>query len=388
MGRQFKTEEEMMVYQKNIQRVFIRVLLAMMLLAPLLAIHSGAAYAAGTAGAVYTQSNETDGNEALVFHRAADGSLVFADSFATGGSGNGAGLGSQGSVILSRNNRFLLAVNAGSDDISLFLVTPDGLELLDVASSEGDMPISLTNYGRLVYVLNAGGAGNIAGFRITAQGKLAFLPGSVRPLSNGGSGAGVGPAQVEFSPDGRQLVVTEKMTNLIDVYKVGRGGVAEGPEVFDSAGQTPFGFAFSKRGTLIVSEAFGGAPDASALSSYEVSGGDLEVISPSVPTLQTAACWVVITNNGKYAYTTNTGSNSVSSYRIGKNGAITLLESVAGETGATPIDMDLSRNSQYLYTLDSGADAISSFRVRADGSLEKIDFDEGLPASSVGLAAR
>jgi 6-phosphogluconolactonase (cycloisomerase 2 family) len=112
------------------------------------------------------------------------------------------------------------------------------------------------------------------------------------------------------------------------------------------------------------------------------------VITASAPTFQTAACWVVITGDGKYAYTTNTGSNSISSYRIATNGQLRLLASAAGETGSAPIDMALSWDSQYLYSLDSGSDAISGFRVHADGSLEKIDFVEGLPASSVGLAGR
>jgi 6-phosphogluconolactonase (cycloisomerase 2 family) len=377
-----------MQHPKYIYRLFVHLMLAALLLAPVLAINGRVALASENAGAVYTQSNEPGGNEILVFHRAANGSLSFADSYATGGTGTGAGLGSQGAVILSRNNRFLLAVNAGSDEISLFRVTPEGLELLDVAGSRGDMPISLTNYGRFVYVLNAGGAGNIAGFRISDQGKLRFIQGSIRLLSNGGSGAGVGPAQVEFTRDGKQLIVTEKATNLIDVYEVREGGAAEEPEVFDSAGQTPFGFAITKQGTLVVSEAFGGAVDASALSSYKVSEDGLDVVSPSVATHQTAACWVVITENGKYAYTTNAGSSSVSSYKIGNDGAITLLESVAGQTGAGPTDMDLSRNSSYLYTMDGGSDAIGSFQVKEDGSLVKIDFDEGLPASSVGMAAR
>ena len=58
----------------------------------------------------------------------------------------------------------------------------------------------------------------------------------------------VGPAQVEFSPRGNLLVVTEKMTNKIDTYTVGRRGLAEGPMVHNSVGITPFGFEFDRRG--------------------------------------------------------------------------------------------------------------------------------------------
>jgi 6-phosphogluconolactonase (cycloisomerase 2 family) len=368
-------------------RVLFHLFLAVMLLAPLLALGGGTAYAAGSGGRVYTQSNEADGNEILVFQRAEDGALDFAQAFETGGAGSGAGLGSQGAVILSKDGRWLFAVNAGSNEVSIFRVSRGGLNLTDVVPSGGEMPISLTYHGGLLYVLNAGGAGNIAGYRLNHKGELALVPGSIRPLSNHGAGPSPGPAQIEFTPDGRHLVVTEKMTNLIDRYGVRQDGRARGPQVFESAGITPFGFAFADKGQLIVSEAFGGEENASATSSYRFSREGLEVISASVPTHQTAACWVVITKNNRYAYTTNTGSNSISSYRIRFDGSLRLLESVAGETGAGPIDMALSPDSRLLYSLDSGSAAISGFRVKTDGGLEKIDFTAGLPASSVGLAA-
>jgi 6-phosphogluconolactonase (cycloisomerase 2 family) len=136
------------------------------------------------------------------------------------------------------------------------------------------------------------------------------LPGSTRPLS-GGSGAD--PAEVSFNRDGSLLVVTEKATNLIDVYVVGSNGAAGPPTSNPSAGMTPFGFAFDQRNHLIVSEAFGGAPNASAVSSYSAAlSGILSVISESVPDLQTAACWIVITNSGRYVYTSNTGARPAS----------------------------------------------------------------------------
>jgi 6-phosphogluconolactonase (cycloisomerase 2 family) len=146
----------------------------------------------------------------------------------------------------------------------------DSLTLVDVVSSGGVRPISLTVHGSLLYVLNEGGTPNITGFTISNKGELTPLPGSTRPLT-GGSGAD--PAEVSFSRDGALLVVTEKATNLIDVYVVGTDGVAGPPISNPSAGQTPFGFAFDQRNNLIVSEAFGGAPNASAVSSYSVSRG-------------------------------------------------------------------------------------------------------------------
>lgn len=370
----------------------IRLFLAVMLLLPLMTGFAMTVRADddddGAHPAVYTITNEAEGNEVVVFQRSSDGSLSMAESFSTGGLGSGAGLGSQGAVILRENGRRLFVVNAGSNQISVFAVTNRGLELLDVADSGGLMPISLTLHGGILYVLNAGGSGNISGFRVRENGQLLPLEGSTQPLSNEGEGDSPQPAQISFHPSGQLLVVTEKATNLITIYEV-HGGIAGPPTTHPSAGMTPFGFAFGKRSNLIVSEAFGGAPDASAMSSYMVNKGTFELISPSVPTTQTAACWVVITNNGKYAYTTNTGSGSISSYEIAEDGSITLLNAQAGLTGdgSTPIDMALSNNAQFLYAIGSGSNAIHTFQVKDDGSLEALG-EVSVPDGSLGLAAR
>src|SRR5439155_1643180 len=156
--------------------------------------------------------------------RAADGTLGAAGTIATGGTGTGGSLGSQGAVALSDDGRRLFAVNAGSNDVSVFDVGPTGLSLASQTASGGTLPISLTAHGSLLYVLNAGGAGNISGFSVGATGGLTPFAGSTQPLS----GTNVGPAQVSFSPDGRRLVVTEKNTNLLDVYAVDANGVASG----------------------------------------------------------------------------------------------------------------------------------------------------------------
>ena len=367
-----------------------RFILAVVLLIPLFAAFTSPVLAdeGGGRRAVYTITNDPAGNEVAVYERATDGSLTFMASYPTGGLGSGAGLGSQGAVVLRENGRRLFVVNAGSNQVSVFAVRKDGLDLLDVVDSGGEMPISLTLHGRTLYVLNAGGSGNIAGFRVRNNGKLEALDGSTQPLSNGGTGDSPQPAQVSFSRDGKLLVVTEKATNMIDVYQVA-AGIASPPVSHPSAGMTPFGFAFAKRHDLIVSEAFGGAPDASAVSSYNVLNDTFEVISPSVGTTQTAACWVVISKNGKYAYVTNTGSGSISSYGIEKDGSISLLEAQAGLTGegSSPIDMALSNNGQFLYALGASSDTISIFQIAADGSLESLG-SVSVPAGAVGLAAR
>jgi 6-phosphogluconolactonase len=361
-------------------------------------------------GAVFAMTNQPTGNAIVAFKRAADGTLTPAGTFPTGGLGSGGGpdpLGSQGSLILSgraagsddgdsdddsggrdsRGKQLLFAVNAGSNEISVFAVEGARLELVCKVASGGVRPTSLTVHRDLLYVLNAG-SGTINGFTVGRNGTLTPLAGSARPIT-GGSAAD--PAQVEFTPDGKLLVVTGKMTNVIDTYKVDRSGQPSGPRPNRSHGVTPFGFAFDHRGNLVVSEAFGGAPNQSAMSSYTVSrDGVLSVVSGSVRDFQTAACWVVITDNGRYAYTSNTGSSSISSYRLRANGTLTLLESVAATTdpGSSPIDMALSDGSRYLYVLNGVTGTIDGYRVEQDGSLSPVANAGGLPPNAQGIAAK
>jgi 6-phosphogluconolactonase (cycloisomerase 2 family) len=284
-------------------------------------------------------------------------------------------------------------VNAGSDEISVFRIHHHGLVLTDKVPSGGEKPVSIAVHKNLVYVLNAGGSvggsDNIAGFTMTHSGHLVPLPGSSRPLSTDSTG----PAQISFSPDGWTLVVTEKGTNSIDTFVVDYLGYADGPIVHPSEGETPFGFSFGKHHRLFVSEAFGGMADAGAASSYRLlPGGGLKVIDPSVPTTETATCWLVVSKTGRYAYTTNTGSGTVTGYRIGFFGALHLLDAdgVTGVTGAgsAPIDMSFSRNGRYLYTLNSGNGTLSAFRVAFDGSLDNFQTVPGIPEGANGLASR
>ncbi len=348
-------------------------------------------------GVVYTASNASSGNEVLAFKRAPDGQLIFVQSFATGGTGNDVGLGglgNQGGIVLGSNgHHWLFVVNPGSNSISVFFVRQNGaLVLADTEPSGGVLPTSVTVSGNLVYVLNADGAGSIAGFTLDNTGDLTPIPGSIQPLSGMPTTAG---AQIQFTPNGSALVVTEKATNLIDTYLVDGSGVASAPIVNASAGETPFGFDFSHEGFLIVSEAFGGAVDASAVSSYSLeSSGNVDVITPSDPTTETAACWIVVTKSGKFAYTTNTGSGTISGFRINRaTGQLTPLDAdgVTAETGADsfPIDEALTRDGRYLYILNSGLQEILGYRVnKSNGSLEQVAQIGDLPAAAFGLAAR
>lgn len=339
-------------------------------------------------GAVYLMSNAAGPNEVLVFQRDPDGSLTAGDPVATGGQGTGMGLGNQGALALTKDGRWLIVVNPGSDDISVLRVTRYGLELVDRAPSGGSMPISVTVHRNLVYVLNGGEPNNISGLRLGRGGKLHPLPGSTRPLS----GDAVGPAQIGFSPNGRVLVVTEKGTNLITTYNVGFAGWASAPTSTPAAGETPFGFAFNRRGLLIVSEAFGGAPDASTVSSYRVGWhGSVSVVDGAVPTTETAACWIVVSKDNRFAYSTNGGSGTVSGLRIDRRGGLELLDAdgVTGDTGpgSTPLDAAFSSNGRYLYVLSSGLSEVSVFHQNHDGSLAALPSAIGLPATANGMAA-
>lgn len=348
--------------------------------APQISASAAAAGAADEPGVVYALTNQAGGNSVAVFARAADGALTWQNNVATGGAGAGGGLGSQGALALSEDGRWLFAVNAGSNDVSAFRITGRGLDLAGRVASGGIRPISVTVHGDVLYVLNAGGDGNISGFTVGAEGALAPLAGSTRSLS----GSGVGPAQVAFSPDGRWLVVTEKATSRLDVYAVGSNGVAGTAVTTASAGGTPFGFAFGHQDELFVSEAAGSA------SSYDIAeDGSLTVASGAVLTHQGAPCWAVVTQNGKFGYTANAQGGSISGFALANGGSISLIDG-DGRTavvGGGNIDLAVSGNSRYLYQLN-GDRSISGFRIEADGHLTPAGRTATLPASTVGLVAR
>jgi 6-phosphogluconolactonase (cycloisomerase 2 family) len=349
------------------------------------------------AGAVYVLTNQTT-NSVAVFRHNARGMLTAAGEFPTGGAGDPTPqppdpvtdpLASQGALIMSRGNQYLYAVNAGSNQISVLRIRKNSLDIVDLVDSGGVRPISLALHDDLLYVLNEGGTPNITGFTIEDDGTLTPLAGSTRPLIGG---VAADPAQIGFSHDGALLVVTEKAGNRVNTYTIDDDGLPSPPIDNPSNGMTPFGFAFNNADTLVVSEAFGGAANQSAASSYEAAdNGSLNVISGSVANSQTASCWVVIPNNGKSAFVSNTGSGTISSYRINPgDGSVTLLNATAADTGmgSAPIDMDLSVNSRLLFVLLGGSQSVASFRVWRNGNLTLIDTAGGLPLGAQGIAAK
>ena len=341
-------------------------------------------------GFVYTMTNAAD-NAILVFERSPDGSLAQTALVSTGGAGTGTNLGSDGALALSRNGHWLFAVNAGSNSVSLLERTAAGLTLKDTVPSGGTQPQSLAVSEGLVYVLNDGAPANISGFFFDEdRGALVPIANSSQPLSAASPGA----PQIGFDNSGSLLFVTEKATNLIDSYVIGEDGTPGIPRFQKSHGQTPFGFSFDGGNHLIVSEAFGGQPNQSAVSSYNVDDlGTLATISGSVPTKQSAACWLVITRNGKFAYTSDTGDGVITGYRVRYDGELSLLNptGISATTGgatSNPVDLALTRDSRFLYGINVGTGTLLGWRVKEDGQLVFLQQVEQIPASATGLVAR
>jgi 6-phosphogluconolactonase len=336
--------------------------------------------------AVYVQTNDAAGNDVLAFERGADGGLAPFGRVATGGRGTGKPhLPSQSSIVIGGDGRWLLVVNAGSDELSLFEIEDVGLRLADRVASGGSTPTSVAVSRDLVYVLN-NRTPNVVGFRIDG-GRLVELEGSARPLS----AADADPAQVAFSHDGRCLVVTERGTDSISTYAVGERGYIAGPMTIAASGKTPYGFDFTADGAVIVTEAFGGAVGAAAASSYSLTeAGELAPVSGSVGDTRSEVCWAAVTNDGRFVYVTNFGDGTISSYGITGDGGLELRESVAGSTrlGEKGIrDEAISRDGRYLYAIDADARKVFGWTVGSDGELAPIGAFGGIPETVAGIAA-
>jgi 6-phosphogluconolactonase len=334
--------------------------------------------------AVFVMTNGVDNNEIIAFRRNDDGTLQQTRKFSTDGRGSGGRvdpLGSQGSLVLSQDRSHLFAVNAGSGELSVFRVQGDLLSLEDKAISGGSEPVAVTQHADLVYVANAGGNGNVVGFR-WQYGKLTEIPDSTRLLSASNSA----PGAIAFSPDGKFLAVSEKQTSKLDVFNVESDGTLSSAVVTPSAGPGEFAISFAPNGTALVSETGpAGQVNASAISSYAVlPGGSLSPISTSVPTLGAATCWQVTTPDGRFVYTANSGTATISGYSIGGDGKLTPLPGTiqgANPSGAANIDLAISSDGKFLYTLNTGNGTVGIFAIQKDGALTNHGPADGLIAA-------
>jgi 6-phosphogluconolactonase (cycloisomerase 2 family) len=335
-------------------------------------------------GAAYTISNAASGNALVVYDRAADGSLTPVGSVPSGGLGTGGGLASQGAVTLADDGHDVLAVNPGSNSVAAFAVRQSGPELLNTAPSGGVRPVSVAAYKDLVYVLNKDNAAlaTVSGFTL---GKVGLTPiaGSTRFLHTGATDAG----QVRFSPDGELLVVTGRSTSRIDTFLVDQDGTLSDPKTFDVApGATPFGFDFDNGGNLLVSLA--GVGGSSGAASYDLGNdGSISTITAPLESGQRAACWLVASNDGRYAFVANAASSSVSTFAVSPAGELTFLRAATID-GMTALDLALSNNGRYLYVLAAGSHGIVTFETGTDGTLTHTDTEASVPVAAAGIAVR
>ena len=336
-----------------------------------------AANAMADEGALYTQTNDPAGNVVQKFDRAGDGRLTPAGTFATGGVGLADLGGGQAAIELSDDEDTIYATNAGSNTVSAFRVRErergdgggaDGLELIGTFPSGGQAPLSVDEQDGRVYVLNSGGTPNVAAFTTGRLGALRPIAGGTRDLP-GADGA----AQVSVTPDGRRLVVSERLSNRLETLALDRAGRPGAPVITASSGTTPFGFAISRRGDVIVSEA-----GTNSVSSYRIgSAGLLGVITPALALNQGGVCWVAVSPDGRFAYTGNAGG-SISGLAVDSDGSVTALDAdgLTAVPRQSPRDLDFARNGRFLYVASPGdatdGGSVTGYRVGKDGSLTEI----------------
>lgn len=352
---------------------------------------------AGVAGHLYVDDNTAGANTVAGFDRHADGTLtpIAGSPFSVGGAGLGASTGSQGAIQVSADGRYLLAVDAGSNQISVLTIQADG-SLVPVAGgpvwSGGNKPVSIGVHGSLVYVANAGaGNANYTGFTLGGDGTLSPLAGSTVPVADG---AGLG--DVLFNATGTRLVGVEVNPSLIDSFTVNAAGyLAKAPgSPFAAQAAGPFGSEFrpTDPSQLFVSNAHAGAGNGTVSAFTDDAQGNLIAVGASpYRNYQTAPCWLTISTDGQDLFVANTANGSVSRYVIAADGTLTLLGStpLSNGTPARPIDLGLSGNGHFLYVVEAGAGAIGAFAVSRDAvielSLSPVALPSGATPSGVAI---
>jgi 6-phosphogluconolactonase (cycloisomerase 2 family) len=329
---------------------------------------------------VFVQTNNPAGNQVLVYDQAADGTLTLADAVDTGGNGgrNDGGvsdpLSSQGALVYDAAHQLVLAVNAGSNTISVLGRSYDRWCLHQVLPSGGVFPVSITVRDDLVYVLNAHETGTISGYRII-DGKLHPIEGSTRSLKftpvTGPTQSINTPAQISFTPDGQKLVITTKgLGNLIDVFAVKADGRPSESFVANPAlTPVPFGFTFDDCGHLVVTEAA-----TSTLTTYTVNPDCTVTQIASQGDGGQAMCWV--TQAAGNFYTSDTASNNVTGYHIDSAGIPTVF--TKADTREGPTDLVATRDETFLYVEVGTAGGIDGFRINSDGTLTLVTRVSGL----------
>jgi 6-phosphogluconolactonase (cycloisomerase 2 family) len=324
--------------------------------------------------AVFVQTDNTAGNQVVAYQRSGDGTLTLAGTYPTGGLGGQLTgsvvdhLASQGSLGYDAQQHLLIAVNAGSNSVTVFGVHGTRLHQRQIIGSGGLFPVSVAIRGNLVYVVNALRGGSVQGYRLSPAGRLAFLRGSHRRLHLSQSATPQftnTPGQVAFSPSGSQLIVTTKANgNDIDVFGVGPGGRLSASPVVNSEGSTvPFAITFDQAGHLVIANA-----GTNALSTFTLGSGGTVTLIDSVGTGQAATCWVTATGGTLFA--SNAGSANVSGYTASASGQLTLLGQTATDPGT--VDAAATPGGAFLYVQTGGNGIIDEFSVGTGGALTSV----------------
>jgi 6-phosphogluconolactonase len=347
---------------------------------------SAASTASPVVGYSYVDGNTATANTIDGFARHADGSVtpLPGSPFAAGGAGLGSGLASQGAIQATPDGRYLLAVDAGSNQISVLRVTAGGVPVLvgQPVSSGGVQPVSIAvSRSGLVYVANSGAGGSgYSGFRLHLNGSLTAIPGTTVTVP-GDSGLG----DVFFNAYGDHLIGTRTGTSMIDSFVVLPGGhliAAKGsPFTGQGLGQLGAEFSPASPAQLFVSNAHNGA-GLGTVSAYRDSlFGQLSPIGASpYADGQTAPCWVEISHDGRYLFTVNTGSGNISSYAIHPDGSLALIGSTPISGGGADIDARLSPDGKTLTVDGSGNHILSVFAVHGGTLTEVPSSPTPLPA--------
>ena len=368
-----------------------RAMLATVTLLAAFAVGAGPASATASpvVGQVYANDNTAGANTVAGFDRHADGSLtpIAGSPFTTGGAGTGTTVPSQGALQISDDGKYLLAVDAGSNEISVLRISHDGA-LRQIAggtvSSGGLEPVSIAVHDHLVYVANAGdGGSNYTAFTLNSGGRLRPLDGSTVPLPDGSE-----PGDVLFNSTGTNLLGVRVNTSLIDSFAVGPDGRLDAApgSPFAAQGAGPFGSEFrpTNPSQVFVSNAHNGVGNGT-VSAFDVAAdGSLNPVGGSpFADLETAPCWVEISHDGQFLFAVDTGSDTISRYAIATDGSLTLRGSTPlGGGVSTPFDARLAPDGGTLWVLDTGSATVSGFAVSGGDLAELSSSPTSLPVGA------
>jgi 6-phosphogluconolactonase (cycloisomerase 2 family) len=346
---------------------------------------------------IYTETdNSNPGQNAVIGYRQdADGRVTQIGSFKTDGTGlaNPQGLlgpdDSDKEVIASPDGRFVFAVNQGSNSVAVFRVHHDGaLELVHHAAfdSGGTEPVSLAIAGGRLYVVNRGDevqgqsgtiAPTITVFNIGRNGELHqdFAATTTLPL-------GLSPSQILISSTGHLAFVDTftppPLNNVAEANEVVPFQIAaDGKLIPVSSGgigasvTPPLLLGLAQNPTRdIIYAGLTGAAKVGVLTFDHT--GNLEFVD-QVSVQGAGPCWILVSPNGKFLYSVDTGTNSVGVFSLSDPlHPVQIQEFVLGgpqnptgdptaprETTAFEFAFDPSGNR--LFVIDHQTDAAGNF---------------------------